>query len=88
MVFFPKMEGDRRQEGDRKKKVSWEGEETAGAGGANAILVYQVEEGNTTRKKVEDIKMKREERKLKREEKTAEDTGTAGQADRMEEDSS
>ena len=55
-------------EGDKKKKVSWKGEETGGAGGADEVLEYQVEEGKTTRRKVEEIKMKMEERKLKREE--------------------
>ena len=72
-------------EGDRKKKVSWKGEETAGAGGANAILVYQVEEGNTTRKKVEDIKMKMEERKLKREEEKRRLQKIQEQQDKLEE---
>ena len=80
------MEGDRRQEGDRnKKKVSWEGEETAGAGGGNAIRVYQVEEGQTTRRKVEEIKMKREERKLKREEEKRRLQKVQEQQDKLEE---
>ena len=56
-------------EGDKKKKVSWKGEETGGTGGADEILEYQLEEGNTTRRKVEEITMMIAQRKLKREEK-------------------
>ena len=55
-------------EGDRKKKVSWKGEETAGAGVATEIVEYQVEEGNSTRRKVEEIEMQKRRKKSKMEE--------------------
>ena len=62
------MEGDKRQEGGRdKKKVSWKCA-GAGAAGADEVREYQVEEGNTTRRKVEEITMKAVKRTLKREE--------------------
>ena len=56
-------------EGYKKKTVSWKGEEAGGAGGADEVLEYQLEEGNTTRRKVEEITMMMAQRKLKREEK-------------------
>ena len=37
--------------------MSWKGDESvgAGAGGVEEVLEYQVEEGNSTRRKVEEI---------------------------------
>ena len=62
------MEGDKRQEGGRdKKKVSWKCA-GAGAAGADEVLEYQVEESNSTRRKVKEITMKVVKRTLKREE--------------------
>ena len=55
-------------EGDRRKQVSWKGEETAGAGVATEIVEYQVEEGNSTGRKVEEIEMQKRRKKLKMEE--------------------
>ena len=56
-------------EGDKKKAVSWKCEEAGGAGGGDEVLEYELEEGNTTRRKVEEIPMMLAKRKLKREEK-------------------
>ena len=55
-------------EGDRRKQVSWKGEETAGAGVATEIVEYQVEEGNSTGRKVEEIEMQKRRKKSKMEE--------------------
>ena len=55
-------------EGDRRKQVSWKGEETAGAGVATEIVEYQVEEGNSTGRKVEEIEMQKRRKKVKMEE--------------------
>ena len=57
-------------EGDRRKQVSWKGQETAdaGAGGVEEVLEYQVEEGNSTRRKVEEIEMQKRRKKSKMEE--------------------
>ena len=57
-------------EGDRRKQVSWKGQETAdaGAGGVEEVLEYQVEEGNSTRRKVEEIEMHQRRKKSKMEE--------------------
>ena len=62
------MEGDKSQEGGRdKKKVSWKCA-GAGAAGGDEVLEYEVEEGNSTRRNVEEITMKIVKRTLKREE--------------------
>ena len=49
--------------GGNRKTVSWKGDETAGAGagGVEEVLEYQVEEGNSTMRKVK--KRGEEERK-------------------------
>ena len=56
--------------GGNRKTVSWKGDETAGAGagGVEEVLEYQVEEGNSTMRKVEEIEMQLRRKKLKREE--------------------
>ena len=61
----PVMDMDR----DKKKAVSWKCEEAGGAGGGDEVLEFELEEGNTTRRKVEEIPMLLAKRKLKREEK-------------------
>ena len=62
------MEGDKSQEGGRdKKKVSWKCA-GAGAAGGDEVIEYEVEEGNSTRRKVEEITMKVVKRTLKKEE--------------------
>ena len=50
--------------------MSWKGEETAGAGagGVEEVLEYQVAEGNSTRRKVEEIEMQKRRKKFEREE--------------------
>ena len=57
-------------EGGNRKTVSWKGDETAGAGagGVEEVLEYQVEEGNSTRRKVEEIEMQKRRKKFEREE--------------------
>ena len=61
------MEGDKSQEGGRdKKKVSWKCA-GAGAAGGDEVIEYEVEEGNSTRRKVEEITMKVVKRTLKKE---------------------
>ena len=56
--------------GGNRKTVSWKGDETAGAGagGVEEVLEYQVEEGNSTRRKVEEIEMQKRRKKFEREE--------------------
>ena len=53
--------------GGNRKTVSWKGDETAGAGagGIEEVLEYQVEDGNSTMRKVEEEKRRK---KLEREE--------------------
>ena len=53
--------------GGNRKTVSWKGDETAGAGagGVEEVLEYQVEDGNSTMRKVEEEKRRK---KLEREE--------------------
>ena len=57
-------------EGGNRKTVSWKGDETAGAGAGvlEEVREYQVEEGNCTGRKVEEIAMKERRKKLKMEE--------------------
>ena len=57
-------------EGGNRKTVSWKGDETAGAGagGVEEVLEYQVEEGNSTRRKVEEMEMHQRRKKSKMEE--------------------